>query len=173
MVGSGSQQHYLPGANKLSMMGNLKHRLLFANICEKQLSSGEPVPLLVLVMASPPATQQHKPLQWPYMSIMASQITGNWTVCSTASSGKHISSSLALLGRESTIHRWISLTVPGMWKTLPCHVIILQCPADGWIFPTSPRVHDGLVVGLRPALEGFVVTMHEGACETGSQIPTA
>ena len=30
-----------------------------------------------------------------------------------------------------------------------------------------------LVVGLRPALEGFVVTMHEGACETGSQIPTA
>ena len=28
-------------------------------------------------------------------------------------------------------------------------------------------------VGLRPALEGFVVTMHEGACETGSQIPTA
>ena len=30
-----------------------------------------------------------------------------------------------------------------------------------------------LLVGLRPALEGFVVTMHEGACETGSQIPTA
>ena len=30
-----------------------------------------------------------------------------------------------------------------------------------------------LIVGLRPALEGFVVTMHEGACETGSQIPTA
>ena len=29
------------------------------------------------------------------------------------------------------------------------------------------------IVGLRPALEGFVVTMHEGACETGSQIPTA
>ena len=25
--------------------------------------------------------------------------------------------------------------------------------------------------GLRPDLEGFVVTMHEGACETGSQIP--
>ena len=24
---------------------------------------------------------------------------------------------------------------------------------------------------LRPVLEGFVVTMHEGACETGSQIP--
>ena len=30
-----------------------------------------------------------------------------------------------------------------------------------------------LLVGLRQALEGFVVTMHEGACETGSQIPTA
>ena len=30
-----------------------------------------------------------------------------------------------------------------------------------------------ILVGLRPALEGFVVTMHEGACETGSQIPTA
>ena len=30
-----------------------------------------------------------------------------------------------------------------------------------------------MIVGLRPALEGFVVTMHEGACETGSQIPTA
>ena len=29
-----------------------------------------------------------------------------------------------------------------------------------------------VLVGLRPALEGFVVTMHEGACETGSQIPT-
>ena len=30
-----------------------------------------------------------------------------------------------------------------------------------------------IIVGLRPALEGFVVTMQEGACETGSQIPTA
>ena len=30
-----------------------------------------------------------------------------------------------------------------------------------------------LFVGIRPALEGFVVTMHEGACGTGSQIPTA
>ena len=24
--------------------------------------------------------------------------------------------------------------------------------------------------GLRPVLEGFVITMHEGVCETGSQI---
>ena len=31
----------------------------------------------------------------------------------------------------------------------------------------------GLFKGLRPVLEGFVVTMHEGACETGSQIPRA
>ena len=27
------------------------------------------------------------------------------------------------------------------------------------------------IKGLRPVLEGFVVTMHEGECETGSQIP--
>ena len=27
--------------------------------------------------------------------------------------------------------------------------------------------------GLRPVLEGFVVTMHESTCETRSQIPTA
>ena len=30
-----------------------------------------------------------------------------------------------------------------------------------------------LIKGLRPVLEGFVVTMHEGACETGSQISRA
>ena len=30
-----------------------------------------------------------------------------------------------------------------------------------------------LLKGLRPVLEGFVVPMHEGACETGSQIPRA
>ena len=30
-----------------------------------------------------------------------------------------------------------------------------------------------MVKGSRPVLEGFVVTMHEGACETGSQIPRA
>ena len=34
-------------------------------------------------------------------------------------------------------------------------------------------INHAIVVGLRPVLEGFVVTMHEGACETGSQIPTA
>ena len=31
----------------------------------------------------------------------------------------------------------------------------------------------GWFKGLRPVLEGFVVTMHEGACETESQIPRA
>ena len=35
------------------------------------------------------------------------------------------------------------------------------------------QVRDKLIKGLRPVLEGFVVTMHEGACETGSQIPRA
>ena len=30
-----------------------------------------------------------------------------------------------------------------------------------------------MIKGLRPVLEGFVVTMHEVACETGSQIPRA
>ena len=33
--------------------------------------------------------------------------------------------------------------------------------------------HYDILKGLRPVLEGFVVTMHEGACETGSQIPRA
>ena len=32
---------------------------------------------------------------------------------------------------------------------------------------------DDIFKGLRPVLEGFVVPMHEGACETGSQIPRA
>ena len=32
---------------------------------------------------------------------------------------------------------------------------------------------DSTIKGLRPVLEGFVVPMHEGACETGSQIPRA
>ena len=40
------------------------------------------------------------------------------------------------------------------------------------INPLQPRVSNStskaIIVGLRPALEGFVVTMHEGACETGS-----
>ena len=35
-----------------------------------------------------------------------------------------------------------------------------------------PPIHK-LLKGLRPVLEGFVVPMHEGACETGSQIPRA
>ena len=35
------------------------------------------------------------------------------------------------------------------------------------------RLTQVIFKGLRPVLEGFVVTMHEGACETGSQIPRA
>ena len=43
-----------------------------------------------------------------------------------------------------------------------------------WVpYSAGDPVGDRMIVGLRPALEGFVVTMHEGACETGSQIPTA
>ena len=34
-------------------------------------------------------------------------------------------------------------------------------------------VQYNMIKGLRPVLEGFVVPMHEGACETGSQIPRA
>ena len=30
-----------------------------------------------------------------------------------------------------------------------------------------------VIKGLRPILEGLAVPMHEGACETGSQIPRA
>ena len=35
------------------------------------------------------------------------------------------------------------------------------------------KIQDILFKGLRPVLEGFVVPMHEGGCETGSQIPRA
>ena len=38
---------------------------------------------------------------------------------------------------------------------------------------SNHQAHGCLLKGLRPVLEGFVVTMHEGACETGSQIPRA
>ena len=43
---------------------------------------------------------------------------------------------------------------------------------SGLPVPVANKIKN-TIVGLRPALEGFVVTMHEGACETGSQIPTA
>ena len=49
------------------------------------------------------------------------------------------------------------------------------------LIPDSTTHHDfdfildgpDIFKGLRPVLEGFVVTMHEGACEIGSQIPRA
>ena len=36
-----------------------------------------------------------------------------------------------------------------------------------WLVTSSITL---MIKGLRPVLEGFVVPMHEGACETGSQI---
>ena len=60
------------------------------------------------------------------------------------------------------------LMVSGGYKAAGYEYVIID---DCWLAET--RAADGQFVGLRPALEGFVVTMHEGACETGSQIPTA
>ena len=40
-------------------------------------------------------------------------------------------------------------------------------------FPTWMMHLENIFKGLRQVLEGFVVTMHEGACETGSQIQSA
>ena len=42
-----------------------------------------------------------------------------------------------------------------------------------WIYSGEYYPPKGIMFkGIRPVLEGFVVTMHEGACETGSQILT-
>ena len=37
--------------------------------------------------------------------------------------------------------------------------------------PDAVPLNPDILKGLRPILGGFVVTVHEGACETGSQIP--
>ena len=53
-------------------------------------------------------------------------------------------------------------------------IIITEMPMPGktvFILRQGPDLC--LIKGLRPVLEGFVVTMHEGACKTGSQIPRA
>ena len=42
-----------------------------------------------------------------------------------------------------------------------------------WKLNFIPHFGRHMIKGLRLVLEGFVVTMHEGACETGSQIPRA
>ena len=39
--------------------------------------------------------------------------------------------------------------------------------------PVHSTVYHAMIKGLRLVLEGFVVPMQEGACETGSQIPKA
>ena len=49
---------------------------------------------------------------------------------------------------------------------------------EGWVILSHTSMVIWLLThvwikGLRPVLEGFVVPMHEGACETGSQIPRA
>ena len=43
-------------------------------------------------------------------------------------------------------------------------------PAKSWLVKLADE-REFWIKGLRPVLEGFVVPMHEGACETGSQIP--
>ena len=55
-------------------------------------------------------------------------------------------------------HSWLR----HLWKSLANHPNRDQKITTRHIFK-----------GLRPVLKGFVVTMHEGACETGSQIPRA
>ena len=46
----------------------------------------------------------------------------------------------------------------------------LVCWADSRFAPSQWETS---FKGLRPVLKGFVVKMHEGTCETGSQIPRA
>ena len=50
---------------------------------------------------------------------------------------------------------------------------ISHCPYINQVYQTHMPVTVSKFKGLRPVLEGFVVTMHEGACETESQIPRA
>ena len=95
---------------------------------------------------------------------------GNTTIHATTKSGiswwyhdfKTFSTLLALCeGNSSVTHsqRWLSNT--DLW-CFRC------CKSEQAVEQTVV-----LLKGLRPVLEGFVVTMHKGACETGSQIPRA
>ena len=53
-------------------------------------------------------------------------------------------------------------------------MIYILCKRQYRIFQSLKGNTQILIIkGLRPVLEGFVVPMHEGACETGSQIPRA
>ena len=65
------------------------------------------------------------------------------------------------------INPWVGLVLPTIYQYFEI-ILSFLTPIVQWSLTKCD-----VIVGLRPALEGFVVTMHEGACETGSQIPTA
>ena len=85
--------------------------------------------------------------------------------------GKQILSHLNYAFLPNTIDRPLSI---GVVLTLSIFYLFLSlqnnvienCVQQGLVWYV-------LLKGLRPVLEGFVVPMHEGACETGSQIPRA
>ena len=78
------------------------------------------------------------------------------------------------------LRRFISCLSTHIWRRL-CPILTMY----NWegitilLWSCGSFIHHGsislkpLLKGLRPVLEGFVVPMHEGACETGSQIPRA
>ena len=67
-------------------------------------------------------------------------------------------------------------------QVLTCGQMPVKCTRSRYLLSTgswdihlresSPYIN-ALFTGLWPVLEGFAVTMHEGACETRSQIPKA
>ena len=58
-------------------------------------------------------------------------------------------------------------------KCLNITVIFFSSSSNVMWYDMKVRTYVVVFKGLRPVLEGFVVTMHEGACETGSQVPRA
>ena len=69
------------------------------------------------------------------------------------------------LGRGMVVFREF-IVWPKFYLRIPCAVcsMVSHCTAI---------YRESIVKGLRPVLEGFVVTMHEGRCETESHIPRA
>ena len=57
--------------------------------------------------------------------------------------------------------------------TITTTIIIIQRFHRFWVCRDNLGIGLMMFKGLRPVLEGFVVSMHEGVCETGSQIPRA
>ena len=88
-----------------------------------------------------------------------------------------------LFSREliELIHYVHTLSIPCFFNSIPwitfnaystfAHIFI-HCMRFKIVIQRKLKINE-LFKGLRPVLEGFVVTMHEGACETGSQIPRA